>query len=47
MLGLDEREGSQGERMRKAITAHGVPVAPLYGTRKDKKSRSWAGKNWA
>ena len=37
MLGLDEREGSQGECLRKAITARGVQVAPLYGTRKDHK----------
>ena len=37
MLGLDEQEGSRGERLRKAITAHGVSVAPLYGTRKDHK----------
>ena len=37
MLGLDDQEGSQGERLRKAITAHGVSVAPLYGTRKDHK----------
>ena len=37
MLGLDDQEGFQGERLRKAITAHGVSVAPLYGTRKDHK----------
>ena len=37
MLGLNEEEGSQGERLRRAITAHGVKIAPLYGTRKDHK----------
>ena len=35
MLGLSD--GSSGDRLRKAVTAEGTNIAPLYGLRKNHK----------
>ena len=38
MMGLEEGEGTQGERMRNTVQATGTGLAPFYGLRKDHKA---------
>ena len=37
MMGLEDREGTEGERLRRAVQATGTGLAPFYGLRKDHK----------
>ena len=37
MMGLNDGEGTTGERLRHAVQAKGTGLAPFYGLRKDHK----------